>query len=434
MTAMAQSWSDAYEAEDWPDGPQWLDELRRKAADQLKENGLPQRKDEAWKYTPMRVLEQMNPVINGLNERALLEAVTPPAALLEDSVCIIDICDGQFAGLSGSEQSGVSVLPLTEGLRLHESRLRKHMESVDISGSTAAFAALNTAFLGQGLLIHVERQIDAGALLLRWFFSAKAEASMHNFRIFLLLEQGSRLQLTEQFESTALSNKALNVVSHFELGKNTVLDHIRLQKESESTVLMTSTRASQAEGSRYTYTGFDLGGGLVRHELQAKLAGRHAHVVFNGAFVLDKQRHVDNHVSADHAAPDCSSEQFFRGVLGGRSRGVFNGKALIRAGADGSSVRQSNANLLLSGLAEMDTKPELEIYADEVEASHGATVGQLDEEAVFYLRSRGLSDAAARRMLTGAFCRAVSDKLESPQLAQRISEFMDEAMPSDADT
>ena len=150
---------------------------------------------------------------------------------------------------------------------------------------------------------------------------------------------------------------------------------------------------------------------------------------FNGAFVLDRKRHVDNHVSVDHASPGCSSSQFFRGVLGGSSRGVFNGRALIRPGADGSSVTQSNANLLLSTLAEMDTKPELEIYADEVEASHGATVGQLDETAIFYLRSRGLSETRARRMLTAAFCRAVIDRLGNRSLAERLEGMLDAVMP-----
>ena len=159
---------------------------------------------------------------------------------------------------------------------------------------------------------------------------------------------------------------------------------------------------------------------------------RGAEADFNGAFVLDRKRLVDNHVSVDHASPACSSTQFFRGVLGGSSRGVFNGRALIRPGADESSVKQSNANLLLSALAEMDTKPELEIYADEVEASHGATVGQLDEAAIFYLRSRGLSDAQARRMLTAAFCHAVTDRLDDRSLAERLSGMLDEAMPGDA--
>jgi Fe-S cluster assembly protein SufD len=220
------------------------------------------------------------------------------------------------------------------------------------------------------------------------------------------------------------------VVAHVELDTNAVLDHLRLQNESENTVLMSSTRIEQAQGSRYEYAGFDLGGGLVRHELKTVLGGSGAHASFLGAFVLDGARHVDNHISVDHASPACSSEQFFRGVLGGRSRGVFNGKALIRPGADESSVRQSNANLLLSPLAQIDTKPELEIYADEVEASHGATVGQLDEAAIFYMRTRGLSETEARRLLVGAFCRAVTDKLKNPVLAGRVSKLIGQAMPS----
>jgi len=431
MSALAQQWSDSFHSGSQLSGPAWLDELRKQAADQLKENELPHRKLEAWKYTPMRVLETLNPVIrSSVGITTDRDDGTPGARLAEKPDCVIEIHDGVVTTQHGNDVAGVSILSLSQGLELYEDSLRRQIEAVDIAGSTRMFAALNTAFLENGLVIHIDEQSDGGSMLLRWTTSGQAEASIDNFRIFLLLESGSRLQLTEQFESGSSSGHALNVMSHLELGKNSSLDHVRVQKESENTVLISSTRASLAEGSRYTYAGFDLGGGLVRHDLHAELAGAGAHAAFNGAFVLDGQRHVDNHVSVDHAAPDCSSEQFFRGVLGGRSRGVFNGKALIRPGADGSSVRQSNANLLLSGLAEMDTKPELEIYADEVVASHGATVGQLDEIAVFYLRSRGLSESAARRMLTAAFCRAATDKLENPGLAGRIAELIDEVMPS----
>jgi len=433
MNALAQQWSEAFRSSGRGAGPAWLDELRLRAAGQLHEHGLPHRKVEAWKYTPLRALETLNPVIHGFDDTVTeADATARPSDLLENPDYIIDVCAGKLAGRHGNGRPGVTIFPLAQGLEAFEPRLRKAVEAVDISGSSRAFAALNTAFLDHGVVIHIDRQADAATILLRWTFLGEIEASMHNFRVFLLLEPGARLQFTEQFEGGSASGHALNVVCHAELGKDAVLDHVRVQKEPENTVLISSTRVTLADDSRYSYAGFDLGGGLVRHELQAELAGSGAHANFIGAFVLDNQRHVDNHISVDHAAPDCSSEQFFRGVLGGRSRGVFSGKALIRPGADGSSVRQSNANLLLSGLAEIDTKPELEIYADEVEASHGATVGQLDESAVFYLRSRGLSDSAARRMLTGAFCRTVTDRLEHPGLARRVSELIDEAMPSNA--
>jgi Fe-S cluster assembly protein SufD len=245
----------------------------------------------------------------------------------------------------------------------------------------------------------------------------------------LLLEPGAELKIIEQFESAGDTANALNVVTQADLGDGAVLKHVRVQRESEGVVLLTSTSVEQAPGSTYRYSGFDLGGGLVRHELDTKLAGPGAEAGFDGAFILDRKRHVDNHISVDHASPGCTSTQFFRGVLGGSSRGVFSGRALIRPGADESKVQQSNANLLLSPLAEMDTKPELEIYADEVEASHGATVGQLDEAAIFYLRTRGLSDSQARRMLTAAFCHAVTDRLEDRTLAERLSEMIDAAMP-----
>jgi Fe-S cluster assembly protein SufD len=436
MNALAQQWGESLRSATQAQGPRWLDELRLYASDQLTAHGLPHRKDEDWKYTPMRVLEKLNPALasnsGGVDvdiASDLANEVKFPAALLDNPDYELRVCDGVLVGREGSDRPGVTVLPLTEGLKRYEPLLRKHIESVDISGSAQAFAALNTASLNQGLVIHLHEQADAGAILLRWALSGKAGPSIHNFRVFLLLAEGARMKLVEQFESVDHSGSALNVVSHVELGKNAVLDHLRMQNESENAVLMSSTRIEQAQGSRYNYAGFDLGGRLVRHELKTVFGGSGAHAAFLGAFVLDKARHVDNHISVDHASPACTSEQFFRGVLGGRSRGVFNGKALIRPGADESSVRQSNANLLLSPLAQIDTKPELEIYADEVEASHGATVGQLDEAAVFYLRSRGLSEAKARHLLVSAFCRAVTDRLENKALAGRVSELIDQAMP-----
>ena len=441
MSTLAEKWTEALAATPPGPAPSWLRELRDEAGVQFRAGGLPHRKVEAWKYTPLRALEGFE-LVAAAPPQTAGRATDRPAPLCEGAA-VIDICDGATAAMPMNAPEGVSVMALAEGLERFEQRLRPLFEAVELGGATRAFAALNTALAQQGLVVHVARSRkagrDAGRVLLRWYFSPGAAAAMHHFRVFLLLDDGARLDLVEQYMSASGSAwggvepraAGLNLLCQAELGAGAVLMHTRVQAESEQAVLLTSTTLKQAADSRYVYRGFDLGASLARHELTVLLSGPGAAADLAGAWVLDGQRHVDNHVNVEHRAPGCRSEQFFRGVLGGHSRGVFNGRALIQPGADGSSVRQSNANLLLSPLAEMDTKPELEIYADEVEASHGATVGQLDEAAVFYLRSRGLDAAAARRMLTTAFCRAVTDRVSGRGLAERIAELMDAAMPGE---
>lgn len=427
--SLADRWSGALATPRPGTDPAWLQDLRRDAAGHFRANGLPHRKVEAWKYTPLKALEDL------AVQQAATEQPSPaecPPLLVEPSVSV-SFVDGRLREEPWQPPKGVTVLPLTTGIPRFESRLRPLFESVATDGAARAFAALNTACAHEGLVIHVAANADAGTLLVRWAFSAAGQPAMSHPRMILLLDAGARLKLVEQYQSAASARAGLNVLAQVELGAGARLGHVRVQAESDQSVVLTSTTVQQAEGSHYGYHGFDLGAGLARHEINALLCGAAASAEIAGAFVLDGRRHADNHVAVEHRAPECRSEQFFRGVLGGRSRGVFNGRALIQAGADGSSVRQSNANLLLSPLAEMDTKPELEIYADEVEASHGATVGQLDDIAVFYLRSRGLSEQAARQMLTAAFCRAVSDRLADRELAERIAALLDAAMPGKSD-
>ena len=428
---LVAKWSSDFHSVDQQQGPDWMRELRETAAAQFGAAGLPNRKTEAWKYTPVRMLEKLDPSAISPAGKDRQDVAFPEPVCLA-SAGLVDISNGILPEHLPDTATGVTLLPLAQGIEAFEEKLQRLLASVQLDGAAKTFTALNTAFLDQGLVIHVGENVKAGSLLIRWAFSGQAAAQLSNFRMILLLEPGAELDIIEQFESAAESASALNVVTQVDLAEQAVLGHVRVQRESDGVVLLTSTSVEQAAGTRYRYNGFDLGGGLVRHELYTRLAGRGAEADFNGAFVLDRKRLVDNHVSVEHASPACSSTQFFRGVLGGSSRGVFNGRALIRPGADESSVKQSNANLLLSPLAEMDTKPELEIYADEVEASHGATVGQLDEAAIFYLRSRGLSDAQARHMLTAAFCHAVTDRLDDRNLAERLSDMLDEAMPGDA--
>jgi Fe-S cluster assembly protein SufD len=427
---LVEKWSEEYSTTVRQDGPAWLQELRENAASQFGSAGLPTRKDEAWKYTPVRLLEGLRPTTVRGDGNSVADTCFPEPVVGADAG-VVSIGNGVLSLQLPEMMAGVTLLPMREAFKKYADRLQPLLAAVELEGAGRMFSALNTAFLDQGLVVHVDENTQAGKLLVRWAFSGEDSIRLGNFRLVLLLEQGAKLDLIEQYESVGAASGALNVLTQIDLSNDAELSHVRIQDEGDGCVLLTSTSIQQAAASVYQYSGFDLGGGLVRHELHSELAGAGAFAGFDGAFVLDQKRHVDNHISVDHAAPGCSSKQFFRGVLGGSSRGVFNGRALIRPGADESVVHQSNANLLLSRLAEIDTKPELEIYADEVVASHGATVGQLDESAIFYMRTRGLSDSEARRMLTAAFCHAVSDRLGDAGLSEVISSRLDAAMPND---
>lgn len=414
----------------------WLDEVRRKALDELFKAGrLPGRKDERWKYFSLQALEAAQPDLGTGNAKHF----KPGAALLQDTDCALLTMqvgiDWQVnEELRNTLPAGLRLLELQQAAAEPdlEQQLRELVSAVDVQGPSRVFEALNTASLdSSALVIHVAQGVDAGRLHLAW--QQADQSRLDNFRVFVLLEENAKLQLLESHSAEAADENVpaslFNQLSQVRLSKGAQLDHLRVQAASSTRHLLQFVQVDQAEESQYRYSGFELGGGLVRNDLQCSLRGTGASTDLAAAFIGKGESCIDHHLLADHQAPDCRSEQNFRGVLGGRSKGVFNGKALIRPGADGSSVRQSNANLLLSGLAEMNTKPELEIYADEVEASHGATVGQLDEQALFYLQTRGLAEDDARRMLTGAFCRSIGARLSDRQLVEQIESLMDAAMP-----
>lgn len=407
-------------------GPEWVNALRAGAAERFRTYGLPTRKDEAWKYTGLGALE-----LRGTRLAQQLEATgasfAPPVVAVEQQVRMLD---GRMLELTGDLPAGVTLLSLEAALHNGTTGLQEILESLPATTakqlSADGFSALNTATLENGLLIHVAADIDGGRILFNWS-TTTGDARLFNSRICIILETGARLELVEQFESQSANTS--NVVLQADLGEGACLQHIRLQQESHDAGLITRTEVMQQAGSEYAYYGFDLGGGLVRHDLHCSLLGKAARASLNGVYLLDGNRHVDNHARVDHMATDGFSEQYFRGVAGGSGKAVFNTAVYVHPGADGTEAKQSNANILLSKRAEIDTKPELEIYADEVIAGHGATVGQLDEQAIFYLRSRGLGEEQARQMLTTAFCQSVSDKLADRQLGEAIAQRMMDVMP-----
>jgi len=411
--------------------PEWVSALRDSAADQFRANGLPTRKDEAWKYTGLGTLE-----LRGT--RLATEAETSESSFAAAVIEVehqVRMLDGRMLEPVGDLPAGVTLLSLDEAIKNDVTGngvtgLQDMLESLPAAKakqlSSDGFSFLNTATLGNGMVVHVAAGSDGGRFLLNWS-TTDGDVRLFNSRVCVILEAGARLELLEQFESANANTS--NVVFQAELGKGASLQHVRLQQESHDAGLITRTEVVQQADSEYAYYGFDLGGGLVRHDLHCSLVGATAKASLNGAYLLDGSRHVDNHAKVDHMAVDGFSEQYFRGVAGDSGKAVFNTAVYVHPGADGTEAKQSNANILLSRRAEIDTKPELEIYADEVIASHGATVGQLDEQAIFYLRSRGLNEEQARMILTTAFCQSVSDKLADRELGEAISQRMMDVMP-----
>lgn len=435
VNALPALWLQQLAGHQFSNSADWLVQARKNAVAEMAAAGrLPGRKDEHWKYFSLQALENSPPSLG------FLQPTSRPAAkpLFADIGCIVlPVQIGAVMNLPGdvlhSLPNGLRLLDLQQALADPHlaDQLKQLVAEPELKGPGRIFEALNTACLDTALIIHVAGGADAGRLHIEW--SQVAANRLDSFRLFVLLDKGAALQLMETFpgqdEITEQASSVFNLLTQCKLAEAARLDHLRVQTASAKQHLLQFVRVNQADDSQYRYTGFELGGGLVRNDLDCQLNGSGASADLAAAFIGNGESCIDHHILADHHAKNCRSEQNFRGVLGDRSRGVFNGKALIRSGADGSSVRQSNANLLLSDLAEMNTKPELEIYADEVEASHGATVGQLDESALFYLQSRGLDEAAARRMLTGAFCRAIGNRLSDRKLVEQIEAMLDAAMP-----
>ena len=404
-----QQWSDQLEGLELPSVAPWADALRRAAADAFREHGLPHRKVESWKYTPLAALEDSAP---GLPARAAANQLDHASA--DDPV--LHFVGGRLSAQGGEFPGPLRWTSLPEVLSEPDTAFRDLLSELPGDGPAWAFSTLNTALLAHGVAVQVGEHADAGRL--RLVFGPGDAGQLASTRLALLLAPGSRLQLVvEHHDAEAdASGHLLNLVAQVRLGQDARLDVVELQQCPAGTSLVSRLHVRQQAGSRFSHVALDAGGKLVRRDLQVRLEGEGAEVELAGAAPAGDGQLLDHHVRVDHAAPGCRSDQLYRALAAGRSRAVFNGMAWVHPGADGTEARQSSKNLLLDRLAEIDAKPELEIHADDVVASHGATVGQLDDRALFYLRSRGLDEAQARRMLVRAFCQPVIERVADDTL------------------
>lgn len=382
----------------------WLDAARREAMQAFVAAGLPNTRNELWKYTALRALERRS--YAACDENAATRTVDAGAFALPDvSGPRLVFVNGAFrADLSQLDDlpDGLGLKPLSRALSEQPEPLRFALTRRE---PRDAFAALNTALASDGVVLRVADgvRIEAPVHLVYLGTPAEGDVAWHA-RNLIELAAGARLKLIEHHAADGEHAHFANLMNEVVLREGAQLDWLAVQDASSSASLIRRSELRLHQDARATLHALELGGALSRHELRIALDGDRARVDTHGAFALRGRQHADTELLIEHLGRDTVSHSLWRGVADGRARGVFHGAITVHPGADGTDAQLTNKNLLLSPDAEIDTRPALEIHADEVKAAHGATVGQLDERALFYLRSRGLPAEAARMLLVRAFC------------------------------
>ena len=395
-------------------GPGWLSQRRREAIARFAELGLPTPRDEDWKYTPLAPITAttFDAALDRDGQEPSEEAIAP-FCVGASSWSRLVFVNGRFsAKLSALRPlpGGVRVGSLGEALITDAEVVRARLSAA--GAPLDAFAALNAAFWQDGAFVDVPDGVTVEAPIhLLFVATTPGRARVHHPRNLIVLGREGGATVVESYVALGADSYLTNAVTEIAVGASASLDHQKILLESGRAFHVGATRVHQARDSRFTSCAVTLGGRLVRNEVHALLAAEGADCRLSGLYVVGGKQHADTHTVIDHASPRATSRQLYKGILDGRARGVFNGRIIVRPGASGTDAHQANKNLLLSDEAEVDSKPQLEIFADDVKCGHGAADGQLPAEAIFYLKSRGLDEAAARALLTYGFAHEVLERI-----------------------
>lgn len=412
----------------------WLDAARRDAMQAFVSAGLPNTRNELWKYTALRALERRSYAAHDaqaatrtVDEAALaLPGVSGPQLVFVNGVLRLDL--SRLDDLP----AGLSLAPLSRVLSDAPEPLRFALSRQDRDAGDA-FAALNLALAADGVVLHVEAgaRVEHPVHIVYFGLPAGRDIAWHS-RSLVELGEGASLKLIEHHAGTGEHAHFANLASDFVVRADAQLDWMVLQDAADGATLIRRSELRLHGGARVALHALELGGGLARHEIHVALDGDRSQFRSRGAFALRGRQHADTELLIDHRARDTASDSLWRGVADGRARGVFHGAITVQPGADGTDAQLTNKNLLLSPDAEIDTRPALEIHADEVKAAHGATVGQLDERALFYLRSRGLPAEQARMLLVRAFCAVALADVEPKSLREHCDALLLAHLPREA--
>jgi Fe-S cluster assembly protein SufD len=392
----------------------WGGAIRGGAISRFAAAGFPGVRDEEWKYTSIAPILNVpfgpaRPLGDGLARERL--AQLDLGAPVENRLVFIN---GRLsAELSAARRlpAGVEAGSLAAAMRRSDARVAGHLARY-AKYDSQSFVALNTAFMEDGGFVFVPAGVAIEEPIHLVFVALSADgAGVCYPRNLIVLERGAEASVVETYLSLERSLHFTNGVTEAVVGENCRLEHVKIQRESEEAFHIGTLQVQMGRSSRFTSHSLALGGALARNDINVALVGEGGDCTLNGLYIAGGRQHIDNHTRIDHVEPRCASRELYKGILGGRARGVFSGKIYVHKAAEKSDAKQTNKNLLLSESAWVDTKPQLEIHNNDVKCSHGSTIGQVDQDALFYLRSRGIGRSAACALLTQGFAGDVVARL-----------------------
>jgi Fe-S cluster assembly protein SufD len=406
--------------------PEWVSSIRKAGIARFGELGFPTLQHEDWRFTniapivklPFKPVFRPSPVALGSEDLTRLTFAGLKAARLV-------FVNGHYSprlSTSVERHDGVALGSLAAAVTTHAGLLQEH-----VAGYAAdnAFVALNQAFFRDGAFIHVPAGMAVEEPIHLLFVSTASEAGVTAHpRNLIIAGKGSRVTVLESYTATADAAYFTNAATEFVVGDGAAVEHCKFQDESTAAFHIATLDTRLGRSVNFISHSIATGARLSRNNIRTELAGEGAECTLNGLYLTHNDQHADHHMIVDHVKPHCNSHEYFNGILDGRSKGVFHGRILVRQEAQKTDAKQTNKNILLSDEATVDTKPQLEIYADDVKCTHGATVGQLNEESIFYLRSRGIGANTARRMLIHAFASEIIQRIRHEPAREELDKLV----------
>ncbi len=410
-------------------------EIRTEAIERFEQNGFPTRKDEEWKYTSLNSLLKTDYSVFPKAETGIEFKEVKKYFLHEIESYKIVFVDGVYSSfLSDTSHEGADICILSSALKQPKYKMVIDHYFGTVASEKDSLTSLNTAFSKEGVFVNVPKNTVLPKPIQVLYFSTGSEKEiMLQPRNLIIVGENSHVQIYERHQNLSENVVLTNAVTEIFAAKRAIVDAYKIQNDRPNSSLIDNTYVQQKDSSIVSVNTYSFGGNLIRNNLEFHHEGQHITSNLNGITVISDKQHVDNHTLVHHKHENCESHELYKGIFDGKSTGVFNGKVIVDKEAQKTNAFQQNDNILISDKSSINTKPQLEIFADDVKCSHGCTIGQLDEKALFYMQSRGIPEKEARGLMLFAFCNEAVEKIKIPALKSRIIKLLAEKLDVELD-